>query len=179
MYHHVNFVKRLRLLYLENQSDYRWFVLLHNCLNYNKLPSLFLESSCVYGLRSTDSNIYSVPKIMRTCSAGGFPYAALFLQANPPSQLEKYFWTRAAFVEGCQVPFISAAQQCQRSAALPCFHKRLQFLAALGSVEGLAELWALSDPWGLLKAYGKSSNCTPGHSSFKYLFDGGYLLTQG
>lgn len=79
MFHHVNFVKRLRLLSLENQSDYHWFVLLHNCLNYNKLPSLFLESSCVYGLRSTDSNIYSVPKIMRTCSAGGFPYAVLYL----------------------------------------------------------------------------------------------------
>lgn len=78
MYHHVNFVQRLCLLSLGNQSDYHWFVLLHNCLNYNKLPSLFLESSCVYGLRSTDSNIYSVPKIMRTCSAGGFPYAALF-----------------------------------------------------------------------------------------------------
>lgn len=107
MYHHVNFVKRLRLLYLKNQSDYHWFVLLHNCLNYYKLPSLFLESSCVYGLRSTDSNIYSVPKIMRTCSAGGFPYAALFLQKNPPSQLEKYFWTRVAFVKGCQVPFMS------------------------------------------------------------------------
>lgn len=44
---------------------------------------------------------------MRTCSAGGFPYAALFLQKNPPSQLEKYFWTRAAFVKGCQVPFMS------------------------------------------------------------------------
>lgn len=78
MYHRVNFVQRLCLLSLGNQSDYHWFVLLHNCLNYNKLPSLFLESSCVYGLRSTDSNIYSVPKIMRTCSAGGFPYAALF-----------------------------------------------------------------------------------------------------
>lgn len=89
MYHHVNFAKRLCLLSLENQSDYHWFVLLHNCLNYNKLPSLFLESSCVYGLRSTDSNIYSVPKIMRTCSAGGFPYAALFLWENPPSTTGK------------------------------------------------------------------------------------------
>lgn len=96
MYHHVNFVKRFCLLSLENQSDYHWFVLLHNCLNYNKLPSLFLESSCVYGLRSTDSNIYSVPKIMRTCSAGGFPYAALFDRKSSPSQLENKSWSRIA-----------------------------------------------------------------------------------
>lgn len=94
MYHRANFVQRLCLLSLGNQSDYHWFVLLHNCLNYNKLPSLFLESSCVYGLRSTDSNIYSVPKIMRTCSAGGFPYAALFDLQSSPSPLEKESWSR-------------------------------------------------------------------------------------
>jgi len=151
MYHHVNFVKRLRLLYLENQSDYRWFVLLHNCLNYNKLPSLFLESSCVYGLRSTDSNIYSVPKIMRTCSAGGFPYAALFLQANPPSQLEKYFWTRAAFVEGCQVPFISVC--CSAVSAFSSTSMFPQETAVLGSIGFCGRLGrAVGTVWPLRSA---------------------------
>lgn len=59
------------------------------------------------------------------------------------------------------------------------FHNRLELLAVLGSLEGLVQLWALSDPWGLLKACGRCWDCTPGCSSFKYLFDGGYLPTQG
>lgn len=159
MYHHVNFVKRLRLLSLENQSDYHWFVLLHNCLNYNKLPSLFLESSCVYGLRSTDSNIYSVPKIMRTCSAGGFPYAALFLWENPPSQLEKQFCSRSASVRGHRVLFRPFWASSVGAEAVPGFPEKSEFVVLLGALGNGALLWALS-PWSQAEAWG---NCTKFH----------------
>lgn len=159
MYHHVNFAKRLCLLSLENQSDYHWFVLLHNCLNYNKLPSLFLESSCVYGLRSTDSNIYSVPKIMRTCSAGGFPYAALFLWENPPSQLEKQFRSRRASVRGHRVLFRPFWASSVGAEAIPGFLEKSEFVVLLGALGNGAQMWALS-PWSQVEAWG---NCIKFH----------------